>query len=150
MVAHAIAPPTWAGAANPSFAAICPCDRVRTRGIDRGWHGGCKCPSTTRMRADAGAHPGTEAARAHRATARRPAVGNRSLRRSIFLQKELGTWKPASSSHPSNWRSQDPGTLVIIDTRDVDAYASGHIPGAVNLRDIFTYLPPRRPRAWLR
>ena len=25
--------------------------------------------------------------------------------------------------------------LVIIDTRDPDAYAAGHIPGAVNLRD---------------
>jgi thiosulfate/3-mercaptopyruvate sulfurtransferase len=29
---------------------------------------------------------------------------------------------------------------VIIDTRDPAAYAAGHIPGAVNLRDIFTYL----------
>lgn len=30
--------------------------------------------------------------------------------------------------------------LVIIDTRDADTYAAGHIPGAVNLREIFTYL----------
>ena len=30
--------------------------------------------------------------------------------------------------------------MVIIDTRDADAYAAGHIPGAVNLREIFTYL----------
>lgn len=30
--------------------------------------------------------------------------------------------------------------VVIIDTRDADAYASGHIEGAVNLREIFTYL----------
>lgn len=30
--------------------------------------------------------------------------------------------------------------VVIIDTRDPDSYAAGHIPGAVNVRDIFTYL----------
>jgi len=30
--------------------------------------------------------------------------------------------------------------VVVIDTRDADAYAAGHIPGAVNLREIFTYL----------
>lgn len=30
--------------------------------------------------------------------------------------------------------------VVVIDTRDPAAYAAGHIPGAVNLRDIFTYL----------
>lgn len=29
---------------------------------------------------------------------------------------------------------------VLIDTRDTDTYAAGHIEGAVNLRDIFTYL----------
>ena len=29
---------------------------------------------------------------------------------------------------------------VVIDTRDADTYAAGHIPGAVNLREIFTYL----------
>ena len=29
---------------------------------------------------------------------------------------------------------------VIIDTRAPEAYAAGHIPGAVNLHDIFTYL----------
>lgn len=29
---------------------------------------------------------------------------------------------------------------VIIDTRAPDAYAAGHIPGAVNLHDIFTFL----------
>lgn len=32
------------------------------------------------------------------------------------------------------------GPVVVIDTRDSAAYAAGHIPGAVNLRDIFTYL----------
>jgi thiosulfate/3-mercaptopyruvate sulfurtransferase len=36
-------------------------------------------------------------------------------------------------------------SLVIIDTRDEGAYASGHIPGAVNLRDIFTYLATSTP-----
>ncbi len=35
--------------------------------------------------------------------------------------------------------------LVIIDTRDPEAYAAGHIPGAVNLRDIFTYLATSTP-----
>jgi thiosulfate/3-mercaptopyruvate sulfurtransferase len=30
--------------------------------------------------------------------------------------------------------------LVVIDTRDAEAYAAGHIPGAVNLREIFTFL----------
>jgi thiosulfate/3-mercaptopyruvate sulfurtransferase len=29
---------------------------------------------------------------------------------------------------------------VVIDTRDGDTYAAGHIPGALNLREIFTYL----------
>ncbi len=32
------------------------------------------------------------------------------------------------------------GTTVVIDTRDPDIYARGHIPGAINLREIFTYL----------
>jgi thiosulfate/3-mercaptopyruvate sulfurtransferase len=30
--------------------------------------------------------------------------------------------------------------VVVIDTRDGDTYAAGHIPGAVNLREIFTFL----------
>ena len=30
--------------------------------------------------------------------------------------------------------------VVIIDTRDPETYAADHIPGAVNIRDIFTYL----------
>lgn len=37
-----------------------------------------------------------------------------------------------------------PGT-VVIDTRDPDVYAAGHVPGAVNLRDIFTYLATSTP-----
>jgi thiosulfate/3-mercaptopyruvate sulfurtransferase len=32
------------------------------------------------------------------------------------------------------------GKVVIIDTRDPKSYAAGHIPGAVNLHEIFTYL----------
>jgi thiosulfate/3-mercaptopyruvate sulfurtransferase len=30
--------------------------------------------------------------------------------------------------------------VVIIDTRDADTYAVGHLPGAVNMREIFTFL----------
>ena len=30
--------------------------------------------------------------------------------------------------------------VVVIDTRDPEEYAAGHIPGAVNIRDIFLYL----------
>ena len=30
--------------------------------------------------------------------------------------------------------------VVLIDTRDGDTYAAGHIPGAVNLREVFTFL----------
>ena len=30
--------------------------------------------------------------------------------------------------------------VVLIDTRDADTYAAGHIPGAVNVREIFTFL----------
>jgi thiosulfate/3-mercaptopyruvate sulfurtransferase len=29
---------------------------------------------------------------------------------------------------------------VVIDTRDADSYAAGHLPGAINMREIFTYL----------
>ena len=35
--------------------------------------------------------------------------------------------------------------VVLIDTRDADAYAAGHIEGAVNLREIFTYLATSTP-----
>ncbi|MHB1668462.1 MAG: sulfurtransferase [Thiomonas sp.] len=35
--------------------------------------------------------------------------------------------------------------MAIIDTRDPEAYAKGHLPGAVNLRDIFTYLATSTP-----
>jgi thiosulfate/3-mercaptopyruvate sulfurtransferase len=35
--------------------------------------------------------------------------------------------------------------VVIIDTRDPASYAAGHIPGAVNLHDIFTFLAMSTP-----
>lgn len=34
---------------------------------------------------------------------------------------------------------------VVIDTRNPDAYAAGHIPGAVNIHEIFTYLATSTP-----
>ncbi len=37
------------------------------------------------------------------------------------------------------------GKVVIIDTRDPKSYAAGHIPGAVNLHEIFTYLATSSP-----
>lgn len=38
----------------------------------------------------------------------------------------------------SNFMQSEP--CVIIDTRNPESYAAGHIPGAVNMHDIFTYL----------
>ena len=35
--------------------------------------------------------------------------------------------------------------VVIIDTRDADTFAVGHIPGAVNLREVFTFLATSSP-----
>jgi thiosulfate/3-mercaptopyruvate sulfurtransferase len=35
--------------------------------------------------------------------------------------------------------------VVIIDTRNPDAYGAGHIPGAVNVHEIFTYLATSTP-----
>ncbi len=35
--------------------------------------------------------------------------------------------------------------VVVIDTRDPASYAAGHIPGAVNLHDIFTFLATSTP-----
>ena len=35
--------------------------------------------------------------------------------------------------------------VVIIDTRSPDAYAAGHIPGAVNVHEIFTFLAMSTP-----
>ncbi len=35
--------------------------------------------------------------------------------------------------------------VVVIDTRNPAAYAAGHVPGAVNVHDIFTYLATSTP-----
>src|SRR5882757_6073062 len=35
--------------------------------------------------------------------------------------------------------------VVIIDTRDPASYAAGHLPNAVNVHDIFTYLATSTP-----
>lgn len=40
---------------------------------------------------------------------------------------------------------QAAGGVVVIDTRAPDAFAAGHIPGAVNLHEIFTYLATSTP-----
>lgn len=37
------------------------------------------------------------------------------------------------------------GDVIVIDTRSPAAYTEGHIPGAVNLHDIFTYLATSTP-----
>lgn len=37
------------------------------------------------------------------------------------------------------------GDVILIDTRFPDAYAAGHIAGAVNINDIFTYLATTTP-----
>ncbi|KIZ48130.1 MULTISPECIES: sulfurtransferase [Rhodopseudomonas] len=39
---------------------------------------------------------------------------------------------------------KSPGT-VVIDTRDPASYAAGHVPGAVNIHEIFTYLAMSTP-----
>jgi thiosulfate/3-mercaptopyruvate sulfurtransferase len=40
---------------------------------------------------------------------------------------------------------QQSGPVVVIDTRDADAYGAGHIEGAVNLREVFTFLATSTP-----
>jgi thiosulfate/3-mercaptopyruvate sulfurtransferase len=37
------------------------------------------------------------------------------------------------------------GNVVLIDTRDAHAYAEAHLPGAVNVHEIFTYLATSTP-----
>ena len=39
------------------------------------------------------------------------------------------------------------GKVVVVDTRNPAAYAASHIPGAVNIHDIFTYLAMSTPEA---
>jgi thiosulfate/3-mercaptopyruvate sulfurtransferase len=38
--------------------------------------------------------------------------------------------------------------VVLIDTRAPDAYAAGHLPGAVNMHEIFTYLATSTPEGF--
>jgi thiosulfate/3-mercaptopyruvate sulfurtransferase len=35
--------------------------------------------------------------------------------------------------------------VVVIDTRDGDTFAAGHISGAVNLREVFTFFATSTP-----
>lgn len=46
---------------------------------------------------------------------------------------------------PQDLAAMPADSTVIIDTRDADSYAAGHIEGAVNLHDIFTYLATSDP-----
>lgn len=46
---------------------------------------------------------------------------------------------------PADLRTMMGPDVVVIDTRSPDAYAAGHIPGAVNLHEIFTYLATSTP-----
>ncbi|WP_095590201.1 sulfurtransferase [Actibacterium ureilyticum] len=46
---------------------------------------------------------------------------------------------------PEELQAMPSEDIVIIDTRDPESYAAGHIAGAVNLHDIFTYLATSDP-----
>ena len=46
---------------------------------------------------------------------------------------------------PAELQAMMGDNIVIIDTRSPDAYAAGHIPGAVNIHDIFAYLATSTP-----
>ena len=48
-----------------------------------------------------------------------------------------------SASELADLTSKEP--CVIIDTRNPDAYAAGHLPNAVNVHEIFTYLATSTP-----
>src|SRR6202022_1139734 len=48
-----------------------------------------------------------------------------------------------SAGELANLVSQEP--CVIVDTRNPDAYGAGHIPKAVNVHEIFTYLATSTP-----
>ncbi len=37
---------------------------------------------------------------------------------------------------------------VVIDTRNPDAYGAGHLPNAVNVHEIFTYLATSTPESF--
>ncbi len=46
---------------------------------------------------------------------------------------------------PADLNAMSAEDIVIIDTRDPDSFAAGHIAGAVNLHDIFTFLATSDP-----
>ena len=46
---------------------------------------------------------------------------------------------------PTELQAMTGPDVVVIDTRSPDAYAAGHIPGAVNVHDIFTFLATSTP-----
>ena len=46
---------------------------------------------------------------------------------------------------PAELQEMTGSGVVVIDTRSPDAYAAGHIPGAVNVHEIFTYLATSTP-----
>jgi rhodanese-related sulfurtransferase len=48
-----------------------------------------------------------------------------------------------SAGELADLASREP--CVIIDTRNPDAYSAGHIPNAVNVHEIFTYLATSTP-----
>src|SRR6201986_3051199 len=48
-----------------------------------------------------------------------------------------------SASELADFTAKEP--CVVIDTRNPDAYAAGHLPNAVNVHEIFTYLATSTP-----
>lgn len=47
---------------------------------------------------------------------------------------------------PTDLASQlNDGNVILLDTRDPESFAAGHIPGAINAHDIFTYLATSTP-----
>src|ERR1700741_3603996 len=48
-----------------------------------------------------------------------------------------------SASELAEFIKKEP--CVIIDTRNPDAYGAGHLPGAVNVPEVFTYLAASTP-----
>lgn len=46
---------------------------------------------------------------------------------------------------PAELKAMPASEMVLIDTRDPDSFAAGHIAGAVNIHDIFTYLATSTP-----
>jgi thiosulfate/3-mercaptopyruvate sulfurtransferase len=58
--------------------------------------------------------------------------------RDLIWRKAMTTSVLVSPEELSTLMQAEP--VVIIDTRDADTYAAGHLPGAVNMREIFTFL----------